>query len=366
MPHRLVFFPDYRAANPYQSLLYAHSAAELHPVPGTIARALELRALQPPEAGMIFHLHWEDAVYRNEPDEAAARAAARRFVADLERFVDGGGTFLWTVHNSAPHQDRYPAVQAELRAALSALVDLVHVHGWAALEWARAELGLPPERLVVIPHGNYRPLHQPVGGPPAGSRAALGLPEAVRVLLLFGRLEDYKGVAELLEALAERDRPELHLILAGRPVMPLEPLLDALPDVVRARVHLERGPVADARVPLLFHAADALVAPYRAVLTSGAAMLALTLGRPVLAPAHPGLAELVRDGCEGLLWSPADREGLARTIDAFLDLPAERLAELQAAAARRGELFNWRTIGNLWNGVFTHLLARRRPMRRLG
>lgn len=364
MPHQLVFFPDYRAANPYQTFLYEHSAAELHPRTGTITEALEIRARQAPEEGMIFHLHWEDGIYRNEPDEPTARAVAERFVSDLERFLETGGSFLWTVHNAAPHDDRFPAVQAELRAALLELADLVHVHSFEAAGWARAELGLRPERIVVVPHGNYRPRFHPIGRPQAESRAALGLPETARVLLLFGRLDAYKGGAELLEASARLDRPELWLILAGRQIVPLDPLLGSLPERVRARILVEPGPIPDERVPLLFHAADALVAPYRAVLTSGAAMLALSLGRPVLGPAHIGLVDLVRDGVEGLLWPPGAEAGLDRTIERFLDLGAERIEELQKRAAARAELFDWRIVGNLMNGVVTRLLARRRPMRR--
>lgn len=365
MPHRLVFFPDYRAANPYQRLLYDHSAVDLDPQPGTIAEALARRAQQAPDAGMIFHLHWEDGVYRNEPDEAAARAVAERFALDLERFVDGGGMVLWTLHNEAPHEDRYPAVQAELRAAVLRLVDLVHVHGLEAARFARFELGIAAERLVIVPHGNYRPRYAPLAGPPAASRAALGLPAQARVLLLFGRLDAYKGVAEVLEAIARLDREELWLLIAGQQVVPLDEPLARLPKALRERIVVEPGPVPDARIPLLFHAADALVAPYRRILTSGAAMLALSLGRPVLAPAHPGLAELVRDGREGLLWEPADPEGLERTLLRFLSLDATTLERLGAGAAARAELFDWRTIGNLVAGVFARLLALRRPLRRI-
>ncbi len=117
-------------------------------------------------------------------------------------------------------------------------------------------------------------------------------------------------------------------------------------------------------MPLLFHAADALVAPYRAILTSGAAMLALSLGRPILGPARIGLAELVRDRVQDLLWPPEQADGFEWTITRFLALDRAELAALQARAAARAELFHWRTIGNLLGGVFSRPLARRRPMRR--
>lgn len=366
MPHQLVFFPDYRAANPYQTLLYAHSAPELHARPASVAEALALRARQGPEDGFLFHLHWEDAAYRNEPDAAAAAAAAERFVADLERLVETGAGLLWTVHNEAPHDDRYPEVQARLRAALVQLADLVHLHSLAAAGWAREALGVPAERLVVVPHGNYLPRFHPKGGDPASSRAALGLEPDARVALLFGRLDAYKGGAALLAAMGRRDRPRLWLILAGRQVAPLDGPLAALPAAVRARIVVEPGPVPDERVPLLFHAADALVAPYRAILTSGAAMLALSLGRPVVGPALPGLTDLVTDGVEGLLYDPADPDGLDRALDRLAALDAAALAAMAEAAAARARLHDWRIAGNLMGGVFRSLLARRRPLRRPG
>jgi glycosyltransferase involved in cell wall biosynthesis len=366
MPHQLVFFPDYQAANPYQTLLYAHSAPELHARPASVAEALALRARQGPEDGLLFHLHWEDAAYRNEPDAAAAAAAAERFVADLERLVDSGAGLLWTVHNEAPHDDRFPEVQARLRPALVALADRVHLHSLAAAGWARDALGVPPERLVVVPHGNYRPRFHPLDGDPAASRAALGIPAEARVLLLFGRLDAYKGGAELLRTFAGRDRPGLWLILAGRQVAPLDEPLAALPEALRARIVVEPGPVPDARVPLLFHAADALVAPYRAVLTSGAAMLALSLGRPVVGPALPGLTDLVADGVEGLLYDPLDPDGLGRAVDRLLALEPDRLLAMAEAARARARLHDWRIAGNLMGGVFRSLLALRRPLRRPG
>lgn len=364
MPHQLVFFPDYRAANPYQTLLYAHSAPELHAQPASVAEALELRARQSPEDGFVFHLHWEDAVYRNEPDAAAAAAAAERFVAELERLVDSGASFLWTVHNEAPHDDRFPEVQARLRPALVALADRVHLHSLRAAGWAREALGVPPERLVVVPHGNYLPCFHPLAGEPARSRAALGIPADARVALLFGRLDAYKGGAELLAAMGRRDRPRLWLILAGRQVAPLDEPLAALPEAIRARIVVEPGPVPDDRVPLLFHAADALVAPYRAILTSGAAMLALSLARPVVGPALPGITDLVQDGVEGLLYDPRDPDGLDRALDRLLALAPDELGALSAAAAARARLHDWRIAGNLMGGVLRSLVALRRPLRR--
>ena len=81
---------------------------------------------------MVFDLHWEDAVYRNEPTEALARQAAQAFLLALETFLEAGGALVWTLHNEAPHDGRYLELHRELAARLAQLADVVHVHSWPA------------------------------------------------------------------------------------------------------------------------------------------------------------------------------------------------------------------------------------------
>lgn len=366
MPHSLLFFPDYRAANPYQTLMYSHTAPELHPRAASIDEALAIRHLQAPDDGMLFHLHWEDAVYRHEPDEPSARAAARAFLDKLETFQEGGGAVLWTIHNEAPHEARWPDLHHELRHALARLADLVHVHSTAGLAWAMDGLGIEPRRLVLAAHGNYRPLFHPLGAERAVSRSALGLPVTAELLLLFGRIEPYKGAEPLLQALAGSTDERLHVVIAGKQIQPIEPLLEGLPAWLRARVHRLPGFVEPERVPALFHAADAVVMPYRAILSSGTALLALSLNRPVIAAAHPGILDLMRDGVHGLLYPPDDPAGLASAIARFRALPAEERRQMELAAGNQARLFDWAVSGNSLGGAMQRLLALRRPMRRLG
>lgn len=364
MAHGLTFFPDYRIANPYQRLLYEHAGRELHPQPGTIVQAL-VRQQQAPADRVIFHLHWEDAAYRNEPSEAAAWPAAQRFLDDLELFLDRGGHLVWTVHNEAPHDGRYLAIHQALCGKLRLLADIVHVHSWAAASFARRELGIEPGRLALIPHGNFRPLYAAIGHPVGQSREALGLDEARRVLLLFGRLGDYKGAAELIDAFAATPDPGFWLLIAGKQVDSFAGALAALPPDARRRVVVRDGFVPDEDVPRLFHAADMVALPYRASLTSGTALLALSLDRPVIAPSLPSLAELLVDGADALLYEPTSPDSLRSALQRFLALEPAALATMQGAARAKATLHDWRQSGLLWNGVYAALLAALRPQRRL-
>src|SRR3954454_5281825 len=114
--HELLFFPDYRVANPYQRLLYDHAGVELHPRAGTIDDALGVLRRKAPGERVIFHLHWDDAVYRNEPDEPAAWRAAQAFLNGVEACGDAGGLLLSTLHHTDPHEDRYLPVHDKLHA----------------------------------------------------------------------------------------------------------------------------------------------------------------------------------------------------------------------------------------------------------
>jgi glycosyltransferase involved in cell wall biosynthesis len=363
MTHQLVFFPDYRAANPYQTLLYRHAARDLHPRAGTIGDALALQDQQAARDRVIFHLHWEDAVYRNEPDETAAWQAAQHFLADLESFLDRGGHLVWTLHNEVPHDRRRLELHRALSEKLGRLAEIVHVHSLAAAAYARAQLGIDAGRLALIHHGSYAPLYPRLGGRVADSRAALGLAEARRVLLLFGRLGSYKGGFELLTAFGEIDDPGLWLVVAGRQIDTLAPALAALPPSVRRRVVVEDRFIPHEEVPRLFHVADAVVMPYRASLTSGTALLALSLARPVIAPAFPSLCELLADGVDGLLYRPDSGHALRGALRRFLDLGDAPLRAMQSAARAKAELHDWRQSALLLDGVYARLLTSLRPQR---
>jgi glycosyltransferase involved in cell wall biosynthesis len=66
----------------------------------------------------------------------------------------------------------------------------------------------------------------------------------------------------------------------------------------------------------------------------------LAAGTPVVVTATGGLADIVRDGVEGLLVPPADPEALARALDRVLHEPGlrKRLAAAAPARARQYEI----------------------------
>ena len=369
---RLFSYPDYRHANPYQQLLYRglSNRYTIHYIDWRGALAAAQAAAEP----SIFHLHWEDAIYRMQPDEAAATAEAQAFLVALETAKAAGMPFLWTVHNEQPHDGRYAALHGQLADALSVLADWVIVHHPSAAEAVAKRYNLPAERLAIVPHGHYRDIHSPLAGDRDARRQAAGYGSDDTVLLLFGRLDAYKGGAELLAAFAALDAPNLHLVIAGKQVVPIAPILDGLPPTTRARITVHEGFVADAEIPALFERADFVVAPYREISTSGTVMLALSLGRPVIVPALPGILEWVRGGENGLVFAaPPDADEKARvaalqvTLREALDLPAAARAAMAARATATALRHDWQHSSNLLAGLYAEtLLARGAPRVGLG
>ncbi len=368
---RLFIYPDYRHANPYQQLLYRGlgNRYTIHYLDWRGALGAAHNAAEP----SIFHLHWEDAVYRMQPDETAAAAEAQGFLTALETAKAAGMSFLWTVHNERPHDGRYAALHGQFAEALSVLADWVIAHHPSAAEAVSERYDLPAERLAIVPHGHYRDVHSPLVGDRDARRQAAGYGADDTVLLLFGRLDAYKGADELLAAFAALDAPGLHLIIAGKQLVPMAPIVAELPPAARARITIHEGFMADAEIAL-FERADFVVAPYREISTSGTVMLALSLGRPVIVPALPGILEWVRPNENGLVFaSPpaADENARVAALQATLRearaLPAAARAAMATRAAATALRYDWQHSSNLLAGLYAEtLLARGAPRVGLG
>ena len=181
MQHCLIYFPDYAHANPYQAMLYASIDGAFSARAGTIASAQEALGRADWTQRTIFHLHWEDAIYRHLSDSDTALEECRRFLDDAEEFIHEGGLFVWTIHNRAPHDGRYLEVHQQLCAKLAVLAQQIHVHSYTACAELVRDRHLDRSKLAVIPHGNYAPIY-------VRRRTAEPLIRDGRRFLMFGRL----------------------------------------------------------------------------------------------------------------------------------------------------------------------------------
>ncbi len=255
-----------------------------------------------------------------------------------------------TAHDVIPREPRPGQIAATRR--LVARMDALVAHSEHGAARLRDELGVPGERVHVIPHGAFDYLTRlPEERPLPDELAAVEGP----VVLFFGLLRPYKGVEVLLEAFREIDGAELWIV--GMPRMPLEPLRDAAARSA-SRVRFVDRFVPDPEIPAYFRRADLVVLPYREIDQSGVLYTALAFGKPMVASAVGGFPELAeRDGAARLV-PPADAGALRAAIEDLLRDDASRRGLADAAARAAAGPYSWDRVAEQTLALYRRLLDR--------
>jgi glycosyltransferase involved in cell wall biosynthesis len=183
--------------------------------------------------------------------------------------------------------------------------------------------GVAPERLSVLP--NPVPVIHGLRDREELKRE-LGLNGAT--IAFAGRLTAQKSLERALEAIV---RTDVQLVIAGEGP-DREPLERRARELgVERRVRFV-GAQPRERVVELFHAADATILSSSWENFPHTVVEALAVGTPVLAMQAGGVAEVVRDGVNGLLVPAGDTAALAAAVERFF-ADADLRARLRAVAA---------------------------------
>ncbi|ADU50768.1 glycosyl transferase group 1 [Thermaerobacter marianensis DSM 12885] len=318
-PERLQVWmlPDYSEGNPYQRLL-ADALADLG-VRVSLAKRL---ADVPPPAGPgrpgdgpdVIHLHWTHG-YMLDRWAWMTAVKGTRLVGWLAAMRRRGAAIVWTVHNLHDHDRRQPRLERFFHRRLVRLCDALIVHCRYARDAVAGAFAVPEplrRRTFVMPHGHYVGVY---GDVPSRDEARyrLGLERDAVVFLYLGAIRPYKGVPHLVRTFRRLDQAAVRLVVAGRPAT--EALRAEIEAAAQSdpRIRLFLQHVPDDDVPIFMGAADAVVMPYEDIFTSGTVILAMSHGRPVIAPRRGCLAEVV-DAEGGFLYPPADPAGLEQAL----------------------------------------------------
>jgi glycosyltransferase involved in cell wall biosynthesis len=345
-PTRAILLPSYQW-NPYQRLL-AGALTEV----GVEATAVHAWSKRAPLLGtwlrqgrpQVVHVHWIHEFLGGSKGRPSARAV-RWFGWQLRLLRALGVRVVWTVHNLKGHEAS--GDDANDAAAHRSIIEHAHaiiLHCDFARD-ALVELYQPSEaaraRMHVLPHGNYLRQYD-VDADQAAARRALGLADAGTVFAFVGSIRGYKNVGELLDAfmsvaeLAPRDR----LLISGKPLpRKLGRQLERLAAADR-RIVLQLDRLPEDELSRTLRAADVVVLPFRDILTSGSAILALSHGRPVIAPAM-GCLPGTLPGEATFLYDPDDEGALA---DALRRAAAADLAAMGERARAYADTIDWRPI----------------------
>lgn len=244
---------------------------------------------------------------------------------------------IFLCHNVEPHEPT--PVDRWLAAYGLGAADGFLVHAKAEGERLRPRARGRPIR--VHPHPSYEFFSE---RRPSRAEARAKLDATGRVILFFGYVRGYKGLADLLEAL-KIARPDAwdRLYVVGEFYEPRSRYETALRDpALAAKTIVVDRYVANEEVAAYFAAADVVALPYRTATGSGIAQVAFGAGVPVIATRAGGLEEVVEDQVSGLLVEPSDPAALARAIECFFD---EDLGpRLREGVERARHRFTWEAL----------------------
>jgi glycosyltransferase involved in cell wall biosynthesis len=138
--------------------------------------------------------------------------------------------------------------------------------------------------MYLARHGNYLGAYDPPSLDRKALRDRYGFGDADDVLLAFGQIRSYKRLLEMVSDFETSTSPSTHLIIAGAPKdIGVTQELKRMAAASNRVVLLDRY-IPDSEVAQLYTLADLAVLNYSEVFSSGALLLALSLGLAVLAP----------------------------------------------------------------------------------
>ena len=291
----------------------------------------------------VFRMPGRISSLRSLPEVAAVGRSLRTWKPDVVHAhinddprlfaVTHGYPTVLTIHDPTPHLGAPPIgrMHEAINQQWMRRADRVVVHGEELAE----QLARTMDRaaIAIIPHGTS-PLAAPLPAP------------AERAVLLFGRLEPYKGVRVLLDAMQAvwRVRPDVKLVVAGKGpeahLVPHDPRIDVF-----------RGYLPESKVDAIYGQASLCVLPYLEASQSGVGLLALGRGVPTIVSRVGSLAELALDS--SFVVPPGDPAALAEALVRYVDHDDS----LRERVLRHAEAnFSWRVVAERSLEVYADLL----------
>jgi beta-1,4-mannosyltransferase len=320
--------------NPYQRLLT--TALTAVGAPSDIVRTCDAaEQIRRSEADhKVLHIHWLPRGYRGIGN-LLEFLQFRRMVRSARR---AGARVYWTAHNLYSHESRNRRREQWLTRFVITQADGIIVHSPAAETMLRNEFTIAGNQSIrPIPHGNYIGCYSDQITT-AEARLRLGIKPDEIAFVFLGNIRPYKGVPELLTGFRELVDQRARLVIAGAPQDEMTRACIESQARNDRRVVLRLGFVPDIDIQIYMRAADVVVLPYLNVLTSGAAVLAMSFGLPCVAPLSGCLPDYLSQQPQ-LLYSLDKPSGLEQAMATALTLRTDlpRLGELNLRVARKAD-----------------------------
>jgi D-inositol-3-phosphate glycosyltransferase len=281
-----------------------------------------------------------------------------------------GKRLVFTAHNvdDQARDGRGPGLVNHLSlSVLYRIVDHVLVHTPRMKRELVERFHLPDGKITVVPFGINNVIPRSTTSR-ATAKERLSFEADQRVLLFFGNIAPYKGIEDLILALARlvEDDKRFTLLIAG-PVKDkgcasywrrLEGLIEeyGLAQHVRKEIRY----IPDEEVGLFFNASDVSVLPYRQIYQSGVLALSYAQGLPVIVADVGSLRDEVLENETGLIYRSGDVHDLAAKVRMYFESGLYKELETREPEIRQygEEHFSWATNAEQTCAVYEGISAR--------
>lgn len=349
--------------NPYQELLYRKLKSKvtvkyLEPpvnyyIFGTFIFPIQLlyyRML----GYRIFHLHWTYN-FKFPIDNLFLRAIATAYFITLLIIIKLlGYKLIWTVHNITPHEKQF-IDDVWVRIFLSKLCHAKIVHSKSTINEMK-NLGLDTKNSYVIPIGNYIDVYENKVSRNY-ARKHFKFNEKDTVFLFFGRIDQYKGLIDLLDVFEKLIRQNKHikLLIGGKCSNEgLQKTLNNYKNKLKINIRIYKNYIKDEDAQYFFNSADVAVYPFKEVTTSSSVILASSFSKPVICPRLGALRDMPTK--VGYFYDAKDKDGLFRCMLKAIKNKDE-LELMGKNGFNYAKLFSWEKISNQTYDVYKKVIS---------
>ena len=215
----------------------------------------------------VVHIHWLHSFMQTDENDANFFSCLLQIawlVIQLAIVRASGIKIIWTVHELEIPESHYPKLDWLCIKLISNLSAVIIAHCSSAqskiIKFYSQAL---PAKVKVIPHGNFIEVTaNRISRDDA--RRLLNIPESTFVMLFFGLIRPYKGVAELIEAHKQLQRDDVLLLIVGGSIPHHQECADYMTNVKelisgRDNVRLVAKFIADDEIQTFMNASDVVV-----------------------------------------------------------------------------------------------------------
>ncbi len=339
---KVTFIPDYRNLNSYQTNLSNSISKQFVSINFNLGSIIKYWK---PD---VVHVHWTFP-YMITNSRLMTIIKSSCFICMLVILKLFGIKIVWTVHNIIDHEGKFKSIELFFTKFLAKLSNRLIVHCQSAKLEVMKTYEMIDSSIIVIPHGSYIGKYKnTINRDDARNR--LKISEEDKVFLYFGQIRSYKGIPELIYAFNKLDNKKAKLFIVGK-------LLD---EDIAVKILSNRDDriksvltfVPDGDIQIYMNAADVVVLPFKDILTSGSAILAMSFGKPIIAPKVGCITDTI-DKKGGFLYPIEKSEnGLIGAMQDALNTDRTTLQYMGKNNFRLAEQFGWDEVGKRTYNIY--------------